>query len=456
MDWSAVFKERDPTQGSIIKCTLLMTWPLWLNTVIWIVSHGLNIYWVSKVGPEALAAVVAGNTAFMLMMALVQGLVIAGHSLIGSLAGSRNKEELDKTAKEILLTGFILSLVLASLGSIFAPRLLNLIGTEEKILSLAAVYLRIQAIGGIISFSLWVICGMLRAVRDMIRPMIMIFLVIILQIIFDWLLVLGNLGFPKLEVIGAALSSAMSASIGALIGLKIILKGTSGIKIGIKKWNESKIRLSTIKEIIRISGFQSIDQVGKAGFDLIVLGIVASWGTASLAAYSIGVRLLRMTSVLGLDLGITTIIAVSNNLGAGKEKKAEKYVWINVGINILMMGAGALALFIFADKIMHFYCLESKIVLIGIDYLRITAFGYVFIAATTILSKAFAGAKNTKIPAAITFITSLILVILAKYLPTIGDMGIGGIWYAILISVVLNGLILVILFKIGVWKRKTK
>ena len=55
MNWNAIFKERDPTQGSILKCTLLMTWPLWFNSGVWIISHGLNIYWVSRVGTEALA-----------------------------------------------------------------------------------------------------------------------------------------------------------------------------------------------------------------------------------------------------------------------------------------------------------------------------------------------------------------------------------------------------------------
>ncbi len=456
MDISAIFRERDPTKGNLLKCSLIMAWPLWINTGAWIAMSGLNIYWVSKIGPEALAAVLTGNTAFMLLMAPIQGIVTSCYGLIGSLSGSKNKSELEKTAREILTFGFLISLAVASLGFIFAPALLNLVCTDEKVVSSAVAYLKIQAVGGIISFSFWIINGIIRANKDMIRPMFAVLMIIILNAIFDWLFVLGNLGFPRLEVVGAALASTLSAGIGALFNFWIIYRGKSSIQIKFLKWNDFKIRIETLKEIVRISGFHALDLIGRVSFDLILLGIIACWGTAALAVASVGGRLLRMTSVLGFDLAMATAIIVANNLGAGNAKRAERAGWVNIGLNIFIMGTVGLIFNVFAEKIMAFYGNNnSEMIVIGISYLKITTIGYVFSAVAIILGRVFAGAKNTKIPALITFANCIILIVLAKYLARFANLGVSGVWLAMLVYMILNGSIFLILFKTGIWKKIT-
>ncbi len=456
MDFASIFKERDPTKGNLLKCSLLMTWPLWINTGAWIAMSGLNIYWVSKIGPEALAAILAGNTAFMLLMAPIQGVATSCYGLIGWLSGSKDKEdkiELEKTAGEILTFGFLVSLAVAFFGFIFAPTLLSLVCADEKVISQAVVYLRIQATGGIISFSFWIINEIMRANKDMIRPMLAIFLIIALNAIFDWLFVLGNLGFPRLGVSGAALASALSAVIGTIFNFWIIFTGKSSIKIKFGKWNDLKIRIKTLKEIVRISGFHAMDLVARVSFDLILLGIIACWGTAALAVASVGGRLFRMTSVLGFDLAKTTAIIAANNLGAGNVKRAEKSGWINIGLNVAMMGTISLIFFIFAEKIMGFYGNGAEMIAVGASYLKITTIGYIFSATAIILGRVFAGAKNTKIPALITFANGVILIILAKYLPQFANLGVSGVWLAILIYMILNGSVFLILFKTGVWRK---
>ncbi len=456
MKLSEIFQERDPTQGSLVKTALLMTWPLWLNSAVWIVSNGLNIYWISQIGSQALAAVVAGGIAFMLMMTLIQGLVTATYGQVGHLTSSQDKAELQRTAREILLTGLCLSLIIAFFGFLLAPILLRLIGAETEVLSLATTYLRIQVLGGIVSFSLWIINGIMRAARDMVRPMIIVFIMIVLNTAFDWLLILGNLGFPKMGVAGAAIASAVSASIGALIGFWVLFKGNSPIKISIKSWCDLRIRIETLKGIIVIAKFHTLELTIKVVIDLILLNLIAFWGITALAAYSIGHRLLRMTSVLGIDLAVTTAIIVSNNLGSRETERAEKAGWINTGLNVVIMGTTALTFFIFAENVMNFYSRSPEVIAIGIKYLKITTPAYIFLAVTVILSRAFAGAKNTKIPAIVALTTyGVIQLSLAKCLPAIFNIGISGIWLAILIATIAHGLILIILFKSGAWKKKS-
>ncbi len=451
-----LMKERNPTEGSILKNILTITWPLWFNSGIWIVFYGLNIYWVSKLGTEAIAAVTAGSMGFMLFMALIQGLVTTTYALIGNLAGRHDWPEAEKLAKKILTATWLISLSIAFLGYFFAPHLLKLIGTEEKVLHLATTYLRIQAVGGIVSFSLWVQNGMIRSTGDMGRPMLVIFTVIVLNGIFDWLLILGNLGFPRLGVAGASLASALSASIGAVISFFILVKGYSPLKINLKKWRDFKIDFGAIKEIARIAGFDSLEMISKVIIEFVLLWCIAFWGTAALAVYGIGQRLLKMCSMPGFDLSMTTAIMVSNNLGIGETKRAEKSAWINMGLNILIMGLAGLCFFNFAEKIMSFYSRDAEVVKMGVVYLEITTIGYVFLAAGIILRRAFAGAKNTRITALTTILTlGVVQLSLACFLSKFTSLAISGVWWAILTAAATNGLTLTFLFKFkpNLWKK---
>jgi len=456
MDIKTLLKERDVTQGSILKNILAMTWPLWFNSGVWIIFSGLNIYWVSKIGTDALAAVTAGGVGYMLLMTPVLGIVTSVYGLIGNLAGVKDWVGAERKAKEIMAITWFLSLAVAFLGYFFAPILLKFIGIEEKVLVLAVTYLRIQAAGGIISFSLWVINTIIRSSGDMMRPMAVMFIVNVLNIVFDWFFILGNLGFPRWEVAGAAFASAASASVGAVIGFGILVWGNSPIKINLKEWRGFKINLLTLKEVFKIAGFDVLEMSGKVVIDLLLLRCIAFWGTASVAVYGIGQRLLKMSSTGGYDLGMTTAIVMANNLGAGKKYRAERSAWFGTALNIFIMAIAGLAFFIFADKVMGFYSGDPQVVDIGINYLKITAFGYLFIAMTVVLRRAFAGAKNTRIPALVTLLIMGIGQIgLAVYLPKIFGLGVAGVWWAILIATTINGLILAALFKFkpSLWKR---
>jgi len=456
MNIKEILKERDPTQGSIIKNIFLMTWPLWINSGFYLVFWWFNMYWVSRLGSVALAAVVTGGAAFMLMMTIIQGIVTSTYGLIGNLVGKKDEAGLQNLAKEILAIGFILSLIIAVGGYFIAPFLLQFIGSSPEVLSLSITYFRIQVLGGTITFSLWIINGMIRASRDMGRPMIVIFLMIALNALFDPLLILG-IGFKGLGVPGAALSSVLSAGIGAGIALWFLVSGKTPIKIHFKNWRDFKIRFKTVKEVAKISVFDTLETSSKTMIDLVLLKFIAIWGTAALAAYSIGNRLLRMSSLFGQDLAMTTAITMSNNLGAGNQKRAEKSSWITTGMNVLIMGVAALVLFVFAKQVLNIFSQDLDVINLSIQYLKIIAPGFIFLAAATILRRAFGGAKDSRTPMWISFLAyGGFQLGLAWFLPKFFGLGASGVWIAILAAMIVNGLILSILFKKGTWKSKKK
>ncbi|MBI2450243.1 MAG: MATE family efflux transporter [Candidatus Nealsonbacteria bacterium] len=451
-----IFRERDPTQGSIFKNALSMTATLWIVTGLGIVVNLLNLFWLSKIGERAIAAVAIGEISLMVMMVPIVGIITATVGLVGSF-NRADQPGLDRLVKQILAFTFFTSVLLAIFGYFFAPILIRFFGAESEVSSLAVSYLRINLIGGVISFLFWPIGDMIRSTRDMLRPAVFTGLIFVLRSVFDSLLISGNLGFPEMGVVGAGLSLAGATTIGALIGFFMLASGRLFIKIDLRKWRDFKIKFKTIKEIIAIAGFDTLEGLTRTIAGMAMLAIVASFGTQVLTASSIGQRFLGYASMLGVDFGKTTAITVSNNLGVGDIRRAEKSGWIISGINVGILGILGLIFFIFAGQIIGIFSKDREILTIGITYFRITTLcglGYVFFAAGQILQRAFAGAKDTKTPMLIYWIAIVLQLGLAFLLPKYWGLGINGVWIAILIGMIFYGLSLIVLFKIGYWKPK--
>jgi len=415
----------------------------------------MDIYWISRLGSEAIAAVAIGGGGLMLFWTMLVGVSNATISMVGNLAGGKDIKGANQLSKEILTITFLLCFALAIIGYLATPSLLALLGTETEVLTPAITYLRIVMVGGIISFPIFVINAMLRGSGDMRLPMFIVCGELVLNAILDPLLILG-IGVPQMGVSGAALASVITGAAGTAAGLWILVKGKSVIKINLTKSIKSYIpRLTTVKEVISLVGPNTAEILGINTIGLVMMGFVAIWGTYALAAYGIGLRLLMIASMLGFDLATTSAIIMSNNLGAKKIRRAETSSWIASGLNVLVMGVIGIILFCFASQIVGIFDHTADVVTIGTQYLRITTPGWLFLAVWRILRRAFIGAKDVKTPLFISLFTLAGLRLpLAFYLPKVAGLGAAGIWWAILGTTVIQGVISASLFRVGRWKPK--
>lgn len=464
MKISKIFRERDPTRGNIVGNSLGMVFPYWINTGVWAVVFFLNLYWLSKIGIEAIAAVAIGTLAFMLLMMVVRGAATSASVIVGTLTGKEDKLGLTQITKEILVISWILAFILAIIGFFTAPGLLNLLQVEPSVFFSSVSYLRICALGGIITFPFWILNEMTSAARGIFPARIIMFSVLLLQMIFDPLLIVGYFGFPQLGPIGAALVRVFSAATGTILNLWVVffpeksLIGKSLIKLDLKRHEEFKVRLTTLKEMVKIGVPHIVEGVIRVGTRMTILGIVASFGTPAIFAYEVGERFLRWVSMAGTDLAKITRFSISQNLGAGKLNRAEKTGWINCGINGLIIGLVGVFLFFFAKEVVGYFTSNPEALIIGIHYIKITTFcglGYIFFGAGIILREVFAGAKDTRTPMFVNLLTLTgIQLGLAWSLPKFFGLGIYGVWLAILIGMIFYGLVLGILFKLGYWRSK--
>ena len=448
-----IFRERDPTQGSLAKTSIFMTIPLWLNTILWMIINSLNLFWVSGLGEAAIVAVAIGSTAFTILMVPTQGIGIATYNLIGGF-NRDDRAGLDKLVKQVLAITWLASFALAIFGYFVGPVLLRLLGAESEVLSSAAAYLRISSLGGLISFSFWPLLKMVRSTRDMFRPMLFMGLVLALDGVFDYLFILGNLGFPKLGVTGAALSSVFSAVIGAALVIWMLARGKMFLKINFRDWRGFKLTFKTLRDVFWISGFDTLEGLIRTAVVMINFGIVAFFGTVALAAFSIGQRFFKYASQFCSDIGETTAIVFSNNLR--DLKRAEKSSWVNSIISAVILGVIGLVFFIFAGRIVGLFTKNPEVLAAGAAYLKITTLagiGYVFFAVGSILRKAFVGAGDTLTPLLVFLAMIALQTGLAIALPKYFGLGINGVWLALLAGMIFYGSALFVLFKIRFRKK---
>src|SRR3989344_760428 len=448
-----IFKERNPTQGSLVKISIFMTIPLWLNTILWMIINSLNLFWVSGLGEAAIVAVAIGSTAFTILMVPTQGIGIATYNLIGGF-NRDDRAGLDKLVKQVLAITWLASFALAIFGYFVGPVLLRLLGAESEVLSSAAAYLRISSLGGLISFSFWPLLKMVRSTRDMFRPMLFMGLVLALDGVFDYLFILGNLGFPKLGVTGAALSSVFSAVIGTALVIWMLARGKMFLRVNFRDWRGFKLTFKTLRALFWISGFDTLEGLIRTAVVMINFGIVAFFGTVAIAAFSIGQRFFKYASQFCSDIGETTAIVFSNNLR--DLKRAEKSSWVNSIISAIILGAIGLIFFIFAGRIVGLFTKNPEVLAAGIAYLKITTLagiGYIFFTVGSILRKSFVGAGDTLTPLLVFLAMIVLQTGLAITLPKYFGLGINGVWLALLAGMIFYGSALSTLFKIRFRKK---
>ena len=454
MSAGVLFKRRDLTSGSILKNLIFITIPLWIETVVYIGLPPWELYLVGKLGSKAIAAMAIGGAGLRLFLTPIIALSNSAIALVGDFIGQKNSQAANQLAREILTLVFLLSLVLAIIGYLVTPPLLRLLGAESEVLALAIPYLRILMVGGIIVFPTYAINSILRGAGEMRIPMMIVCGDIIINAVLLPPLILGLGFFPKMGLNGSALAWVVSGALATLAGLWILIKGKSAIKVSFGQ-NKFWPQLTTIKRILNLGGLNSLEMFFMSVISLVMTGLVASWGTPSLAAYGIGQRLLMMVSLPGFDLATTSNIIMANNLGAKKIKRAELSSWLACGLNALIMVIAGIILFHLASQMVGIFDKTPEVVKIGSDYLRITTPGWFLLAIWFILRRTFIGAKDAKTPFLITlFGLGGLQIPLALWLAGGIGLGVNGIWFAILIAAISQGLISAGWFRLGKWKPK--
>ncbi|MBV8857604.1 MAG: MATE family efflux transporter [Acidobacteria bacterium] len=445
----------DYTEGSIGRAILLLSVPMVLEMLMESLFVVCDVYFVGRLGKEAVAAVGLTESMMVLVYTLGIGLSIGATAMVARRTGERDPEGAARTAGQTILLGLLVSLVLGALGVALAPRLLGWMGAEAPVVAGGSNFTRVMLGANVSVMMLFLINGTFRGAGDAAVAMRVLWLANAINIALGPCLIFGLGPFPELGVTGAAVATSIGRGTGALYAFSKLWRGSGRIHVTARHFRPDAL---LIRRIVSLSGTATFQVfVGMASW--IVLNIiVASFGSAAVAGNIIGMRIIMFALLPSWGMSNAAATLVGQSLGAGKPERAEKAVWRAGFFNMIFLGCVGLLFFVFADAIVGVFthaAAGEEVHAYGVSCLRIISSGFLFYAYGMVLTQSFNGAGDTRTPTVINvFVFWLWEIPLAWLLAFKFGMGPRGVFVAAAVAFSTLAVVSAYFFRRGRWKTK--
>jgi putative MATE family efflux protein len=412
----------------------------------------VDIFFVSKLGADAVATVGITESVMTVVYAVGAGLSMATTALVSRRIGEKRKKEAGVVAFQAILAGVFVSLVIALPGILFAKEFLLLMGATETMAEEGAMYPAIIFGGNAVVMLLFIINAVFRSSGDAAISMRVVWFANIINLILDPLLIFGIGPFPELGLAGAAIATTTGRGLAVIYQFYLLFRGNYRIKL---YWNSLKVKLNVMLELLQISGGGIMQNLIATSSWILLVRIIATGGPEALAGYTIAIRVILFSLLPAWGLSNAAATLVGQNLGAQKPERAEKSVWITGYVNMTFMGIIGLILALFPEFFIRLFINDAAVLDNGALALRIVSTGFLFYALGMVLVQGFNGSGDTFTPTKINLVCFWLLEIPLAYLLAITfEMGLAGASIAIVSAESLLTVIAFILFKRGKWKLK--
>jgi putative MATE family efflux protein len=443
--------EQDFTEGKLGRAILLLSIPMVLEMSMESIFAVVDIFFVSRLGADAVATVGITESLITIIYAIGIGLAMGTTALVSRRIGEKDKEGASISAVQAILVAVLVSIPISLIGIFFSKDLLTLMGAEENIVENLYGYTAIMIGGNIVIMLLFVINAVFRGAGDAAISMRVLWLANGLNIILDPLLIFGIWIFPELGVKGAAVATVTGRGIGVIYQFYLLGNGKHRIAIIRKQF---QVQWDVMKNLIRVS-LGGIGQFIIATSSWIgLVRILAEFGSITVAGYTIAIRIFIFSILPSWGMSNAAATLVGQNLGAGKPDRAEKSVWATAYVNMGFLAIVGITFYFLADFLVSLFSSDPEIIDIGGQCLRILCYGYLAYAFGMIVIQAFNGAGDTMTPTAINFICFWMVEIPLAYFLAL-ELGFkqDGVFYSIVVSESLLAILGYIVFRRGKWKK---
>jgi putative MATE family efflux protein len=442
--------EQDFTEVKMSKAILLLSIPMVLEMVMESVFAVADIFFVSKLGADAVAAVGITESVNTIVYAIAMGLGLATTSMVSRRIGEKKPEEASKTAVQAILAASVVSLAIGIPGAIYASDILRLMGASENIVNNLSSYTAIILGGNIVVMLLFIINAVIRSSGDAAVAMRVLWLGNIINIILDPILIFGWGPFPELGITGAAIATTIGRGVAVIYQLYTLFKGNHRIVIALR---HIVVDFKTMGKLISLS-------LGGIGQNLIattswvgLVRIISVFGSEAVAGYTIAIRIILFVLLPSWGVSNAASTLVGQNLGAKKPERAEKAVWFTGKVNFILLGLIGLLLVSIPEFFIRLFIDDPAVIRFGAEGLRIISYGFPAYGLGMVIINSFNGAGDTTTPLKINLLTFWIIEIPLAYLLAISlRMEQTGVFTAIVFAESLMTFIAWIIFRKGKWK----
>jgi putative MATE family efflux protein len=442
----------DYTAGPIGRAVVLLAIPMVLEMAMESVFAVCDVFFVSRLGPDATATVGLTESMMTLVYTVAIGLSIGVAAVVARRIGEKRPDAAAEAAVQGIALGLGVAAIVAILGVTLAPRLLALMGASPAVRAVGSSYTRVMLGGSASVLLLFLVNAIFRGAGDAAIAMRVLWLANAINILLGPCLIFGLGPFPRLGVAGAAVATTIGRSTGVLYQLYRLSRGDARLTV---RRAQLALRPSVMAHLIRLSGsgtFQVL--VGTASYVGLVR-ILSTFGSAAVAGYTIAIRLVIFWILPSWGLSNAAATMVGQSLGARDPQRAERAVWIAAGYDMLVMGIVGIVFIVLAHPIVGLFTHSREAADIGAQALRIMSYGFVFYALGMVVTQSFNGAGDTWTPTWINlFCYWLWEIPLAYALARVLNLGPEGVFLAIMIGYSTLALVATLLFRRGRWKQR--
>lgn len=441
---------RDFTQGSISTAVILLGIPMVLEMVMESVFAITDIFYVGRLGPNAIATIGLTESLLTIVYTVAFGLSIGAMAMMSRRVGEHDIEGAANTAVQVITLGLFVSALMAAVGVSFAPQLLKLMGASPEIVEYGSTYMQVMFGGNAAILILFLGNAVFRGAGDGTIAMRALFIANGLNLILAPCFVYGLLFFPKLGVTGAACATTISRGVGALYTLAHLFIGEGRVKL---KRRHLILNLEVMWRILKLSASGTFQVfIGTASW-VGMVRVVSLFGSDAVAGYTIGIRVMLFALFPAFGLSNAAATMVGQSLGAQKPERAEKAVWTAGLYNLGFLGFMGVLFLLFAPVIIGWFTQDQIVHDYAVACLRTVSCGFLFYAFGMVLTQSFNGAGDTWTPTLINFFVFWLFEIPAAYFfSTKLHMGPQGVFLAVTVAFSALAVVSAILFKRGRWK----
>jgi putative MATE family efflux protein len=455
--WSSVREalrgsHQDFTTGNLNRAILLLAIPMVMEMVLESLFAVVDVFWVGRLGADAVATVGLTESLLSLVFAVGLGLSLSTTAMVARRIGEKDPAGAAVAGVQAIAIGLAVSALIGIPCLFYAPNLLRLMGASPQIINTGSGYARIALAGSGAITMLFLNNAIFRGAGDAAVAMRLLWVSNIINLILDPCLIFGWGPFPKLGVTGAALATLTGRSIGVLYQFYRLLRGTERIRI---LRRQVHLDFAILFRLLRVS-VTGILQFAIADVSWIgLVRIVSVFGSAALAGYTIAIRIVIFVILPSWGLSNAAATLVGQNLGAKQPERAETSVWRTGLYNMIFLGAIGVFFILFAVPVVRLFTSDSLVVPLAASCLRILSYGNIAFAYGMVMLQAFNGAGDTLTPTLVNLFGFWFLEIpLAYFLAIPAHMQSNGAFYSIVVSEAAIAAAGIILFRRGRWKRQ--
>lgn len=399
------------------------------------------MFWVGRgLGAAALAGVGTASFVVWAILSLAEMPSVGVTAVASRRWGERNDRQAQEAGYQAFGLAAVVAIVVGLGGLLSLESLFLVMDTPPEVTVRGADYLVVYLVGCPIVFSYFAMDATFRAAGDTRTPLQILLIALAANALLDPLLILGLGPFPRLGTAGAALATILTRTGSTVLGYQLLRRR------GLIR----RVRLSaaTMRAIAWIGLPVAAGGVTFSVIYILLTRLTSQFGTAGLAAIGVGHKIESLSFLACIGFGTAAATAVGQNLGANQVERATRAGHAALRDALVMMSLIGTAFLVIPEQLMHLFTADPAIAAHGASYLRIVALAQLFMAFELVLQIAMEGAGYTVLPTLSGVVLTSLRLPLAWWLRV--PLGLAGIWWAISVTAIARGAVM-----IGIWRRGT-